>query len=169
MTACEPVELDFLDTAPFRFTATEVISRPAGEVFAALADAESWPRWVFAITGVTWTSPPPLGLGATRQVSMRGGLVADEVFIAWEDDVRMAFRFAEVNKGLVKGFAEDYQITDLGDGTCRIDWVMAMDLDGSTAVMRMGRPVFAAFIRKTLRGLRRYVERQPAPIGEASR
>lgn len=161
MTTCDPVDLTFLDAPPFRFTASEVIARSPAEVFAALADAESWPRWVFAITGVTWTSPPPLGLGATRRVSMRGGLVADEVFIAWEADARMAFRFHEVNKGQVKGFAEDYQVTDLGDGTCRIDWVMAMDLGGSSLVMRFGRPVFAAFIRRTLANFRRYVERQP--------
>ena len=34
-------------------------------------------RWASVITKVTWTSPEPRGVGTTRVVEMRGGIVGD--------------------------------------------------------------------------------------------
>ncbi len=159
---CEKVGLDYFDDAPVRFTASETIAATPEEVFAVFLDAHSWTRWVFAITGVEWTSPFPLQVGSTRTVHMRGGLSAYEEFIAWEPGRRMAFRFNEMSKATAAAFGEDYQVTDLGDGRCRVDWVMAMTPTGASRyTIPVIKPVMAAFIRKTLGNLRRYVESKP--------
>ena len=76
------VELDFIDNAPFRFVSTVDLAISPEQLFEVLADAESCPDWATAITKVTWTSPEPRGVGTTRTVNMRGGIVGDEVFLA---------------------------------------------------------------------------------------
>lgn len=160
--SCERVGLDYLDTAPFRFTAIETIATTPDKVFAVFLDATSWTRWVFAITGVEWTSPFPLAVGSTRTVHMRAGLSGFEEFLAWEPGRRMAFRFNEMSKPGADALAEDYQVTDLGDGRCRADWVMAMTPSGTGRhTMRVFKPFMAMFIRRTLANLRRYVESNP--------
>ena len=93
MHPCERVGLDFIDSAPFRFVSTVDLTITPEQVFEILDDAESWPLWATAITKVTWTSPQPHGIGTTRTVDMRGGLVGDEEFLAWEPHSHMAFRF----------------------------------------------------------------------------
>ncbi len=86
MQPCERVDLEFVDNAPFRFVSTvDLAITPPEQLFEVLGDAESWPRWASVITEVTWTSPPePRGVGTTRTVKMRGGIVGAEEFLAWE-------------------------------------------------------------------------------------
>jgi len=47
------------------FQNTVTIARPAGEVFAFLADLRNIPRWSYAIARTAPTSPGPAGAGAT--------------------------------------------------------------------------------------------------------
>jgi uncharacterized membrane protein len=44
---------------------TQTIDRPAGEVFAYLADMANNPRWQRGMRRCQWTSEPPLRLGST--------------------------------------------------------------------------------------------------------
>jgi hypothetical protein len=48
-------------------------------------------HWATVITKVTWTSPEPHGVGTTRVVNMRGGIVGDEQYLAWEPYAHTAF------------------------------------------------------------------------------
>ncbi|MDT5328010.1 MAG: hypothetical protein QOF25_5162 [Mycobacterium sp.] len=68
-----------------------------------------------AITKVVWTSSEPRGVGTTRTVSMRGAIVGDEEFIAWEPFSHMAFRFNQSTSNAVSGFAEDYRVVQTAD------------------------------------------------------
>ena len=77
MKPCERVDLDFIARAPFRFVSTVDLAITPEQVFEVLDDAESWPQWATVITKVTWTSPEPRGVGTTRTVHMRGGIVGD--------------------------------------------------------------------------------------------
>ncbi|MDT5211644.1 MAG: hypothetical protein QOF67_4059, partial [Mycobacterium sp.] len=104
MHPCERVGLDFTAHAPFRFVSTVDLAITPEQLFEVLADAESWPHWATAITKVTWTSPEPRGVGTTRTVNMRGGIVGDEEFLAWEPYSHMAFRFNEASSGSVAAF-----------------------------------------------------------------
>jgi hypothetical protein len=49
------------------------------------------PRWASAITNVTSTSPQPRGVGTTRTVDMRGGIIGDEEYLVWKPFIRIAF------------------------------------------------------------------------------
>src|SRR6201991_294519 len=110
MHQCERVGIDFIDSAPFRFVSTVDLTITPEQVFEALDDAESWPLWATVITKVTWSSPQPHGVGTTRTVDMRGGIVGDEEFSAWEPHSHMAFRFNQASIRSIAAFAEDYRV-----------------------------------------------------------
>ncbi len=109
MFPCQRVDLDFVDTAPFRFVSTVDLAITAEQVWEVLDDAESWPHWATVITKVTWTSPEPHGVGTTRVVNMRGGIVGDEEYLAWDPFSHMAFRFNEAvdaqHRGVRRGLS----------------------------------------------------------------
>jgi uncharacterized protein YndB with AHSA1/START domain len=163
MHACERVDLGFIDTAPFRFVSTVDLAISPEQLFEVLADAESWPHWATAITKVTWTSPEPRGVGITRTVNMRGGIVGDEEFLAWEPYTHMAFRFNEASSRSITAFAEDYRVVPTAGG-CHLTWVMAMKPKGIAGRigMTLARPVMAATFQKFLYNLRDYTDKRYA-------
>lgn len=139
---CERVGMDFFVTAPCRVVVSELVRATPERIFEVFCDADAWTRWAFPITAVEWTSPFPLGVGSTRTVHMRGGMVGWEEFIAWEPGRRMAFRFNQTVAGGPVAFAEDYVVAPAGEGTSRVQWTMAMSLTGIagrlTPVTRVG-------------------------------
>ena len=157
MQPCERVGLDFIDSAPFRFVSTVELAITPEQLFEVLGDAESWPHWATVITNVEWTSPEPRGIGTTRTVTMRGGIVGDEEFLAWEPFTHMAFRFNEASTGSIAAFAEDYRVVQTPGG-CHLTWVMAMKPNGvaAKAGMTLGRPVMGWMFQKFLYNLRDY-------------
>ena len=161
MYPCERVDLDFISDAPFRFVSTVELAITAEQLFEVLSDAEAWPQWASVITGVTWTSAAPYDVGTTRTVQMRGGIVGDEEFLAWEPHSHMAFRFNEASTTSIAAFAEDYWIVPDGQG-CHLTWVMAMKPRGAAARlgMRAGKPVMAWMFQRFLHNLRRYTDQR---------
>ena len=158
MHACERVDLDFIDNALFVFRNSVDLAITPEQVFEVLADAEAWPRWASVITKVTWTSPEPRGVGTTRIVEMRGGIVGDEEFLAWEPFTHMAFRFNECSTKAVAAFAEDYRVEVIGGG-CRLTWTMAQKPAGPArlAMVAVG-PLLNLGLRRFLGNLRRYTD-----------
>jgi carbon monoxide dehydrogenase subunit G len=119
MRPCGRVDVAELDRPTFAL-GVEIPVRP-DQLFEILEDAQAWPRWLTAITKVTWTSPDPKGIGTTRTVEIRGAFVADEEFIVWETNRRMAFRFTGCSRPIFRSFAEDYRIESTDNG-CRLTW-----------------------------------------------
>jgi uncharacterized protein YndB with AHSA1/START domain len=157
--SCEKVGLEFFDAAPTRYQAIQEITATPEQVFDVLLDADSWVRWAMPITAVEWTSGFPIEVGSTRTVHMRGGLVGYEEFIAYEHGVRMAFRFNEMSKDTMKAFAEDYRVTDLGGGRCRVEWTMAMKTARDGGFMsKLTGPIMSFMVRRMLRKFSRLVE-----------
>lgn len=154
---CERVDLDFIAHAPFRFVSTVDLAITPEQLFEVLGDAESWPQWATVITKVVWTSPEPRGVGTTRTVSMRGGIVGDEEFIAWEPFSHMAFRFNQSTSNAISAFAEDYRVVQTADG-CHLTWVMAIEPNGIAGRLGMtvGRPLMGWLFQRFLYNLRRY-------------
>ena len=156
---CERVDLDFVDHAPYRFVSEVDLAITPEQLFEVLADATSWPHWASVITNVTWTSPEPRGVGTTRTVEMRGGIIGDEEFLAWEPFTRMAFRFNESSTGTVAAFAEDYRVVPTAGG-CHLTWIMAMRPNGVAGRLGLftGRPVMGRLFQHFLHNLRRYTD-----------
>jgi carbon monoxide dehydrogenase subunit G len=160
MIACELVGLDFLRTAPHRFSNSVDLAVTPRQLFEVLADAEAWPRWASVITKVTWTSPEPRGVGATRVVDMRGGIVGNEEFLAWEPFRHMAFRFNESSSSALAAFAEDYLIEPTAQG-CRLTWTLANRLTGPARVAApLSAPLMNVAFRRFLANLRRYTDQR---------
>ena len=156
---CEHVGLDFIDSAPFRFTSKVDLAITPEQLFDVLADEQSWPHWATVITKVVWTSPEPRGVGTTRTVTMRGRIVGDEEFIAWEPFSHMAFRFNQSTSDAISAFAEDYRVVETATG-CHLTWVMAMKPSGLAGRLGMtvGQPVMEWLFQRFLHNLRRYTD-----------
>ncbi|HTM83990.1 MAG TPA: SRPBCC family protein [Mycobacterium sp.] len=154
---CERVELDFIANAPFRFVSTVDLAITPEQLFEVLSDETSWPHWATVITKVEWTSPEPRGIGTTRTVSMRGNIVGDEEFLAWEPFSHMAFRFNTSTSDAISAFAEDYRVVETAEG-CHLTWVMAMKPSGLAGRigMTLAQPVMAWLFQRFLHNLRRY-------------
>ena len=159
MYPCERVGLDFIDNAPIRFANS--VDLAIDQLWEVLADAGPWPRWAKVATKVTWTSPQPRGIGTTRTVNMRGGIVGDEEFLAWEPFTHMAFRFNGASSSTIAAFAEDYRVVPTADG-CHLTWVMAMKPKGAAGRigMSIGKPVMARTFQKFLYNLREYSDKR---------
>lgn len=162
MFPCERVDLDFIDNAPFVFRNSVDLAITPEQLFDVLADADSWPRWASVITKVTWTSPEPRGVGTTRVVEMRGGIVGNEEFLAWEPFTHMAFRFNECSTQAVAAFAEDYRV-EVIPGGCRLTWTMAQKPAGPARLaMYVVGPLLNLGLRRFLRNLRSYTDSRAA-------
>lgn len=159
MYPCERVDLDWIETAPFRFSNSVDLAITPEQLFDVLADAQSWPQWAKVITKVTWTSPKPYGVGTTRTVDMLGGLVGDEEFLAWEPFRYMAFRFNTCSNKVVAAFAEEYTVVETPGG-CRLTWTLAQKANGPARVgLVVGGPLMNLSFKWFLANLRRYTDK----------
>jgi uncharacterized protein YndB with AHSA1/START domain len=162
MFPCERVDLSFVDTAPFRFRNSVDLAITPEQLFEVFADAESWPRWVTPMTKVTWTSPEPRGIGTTRTVDVRGGVVVSEEFLSWEPFTRIAFRFNECSTRAFTALAEDYRVEAVPGG-CRLTWIMAVKPAGPARMaMLLVGPLLNLGLRRFLRNLRSYTDARAA-------
>ncbi|BDU05109.1 hypothetical protein FMUBM48_13720 [Nocardia cyriacigeorgica] len=157
---CEKVDKSFVDTAPHRFTNSVDLRVTPQQVYEVLAEAEPWPRWATVITDVTWTSPHPRGVGATRTVTMRAGMTAAEEFLAWDPGRHMAFRFNACSTRGIHAFAESYDIVPTDTG-CRLTWTLAMSGDRATQVsITLVGPLMNLTFRYFLRKLRKLTDQR---------
>ncbi len=155
----EKVGMDYFDSAPARFDAHQIIRASPSEIFDVFEDAAAWPQWAMPITKVEWTSEFPISIGSTRTVSMIGGLIGYEEFIAWDRGKRMAFRFNEASQPGTDAFAEDYRVTELSEQRCLVEWTMAMSPSGPAAkVFPITAPLLSGGLSWMLRQFRIQVE-----------
>lgn len=165
--ACDRVEDAFVDEAPVRYVNTVRIEAAPGRIWAALEDAAAWPRWATVIRSVEWTSPAPFGLGTTRTVTMAGGLVGYEEFIAWEPERRMGFRFNESTTSGVRAFAERYTLEPLSPDATQVTWTMAMAPKGvSRLIVPLTHWPMERMFGRMLRTFKQLVEAEYATAGE---
>ena len=75
----------------------------------------------------------------------------------------MAFSFVGCNKDATEKFLEDYRVTDLGDGRCRVEWYMAMETRGfSRNLMWVTRPIMRMANRRMFKKFKVYTEKYAA-------
>ncbi|PXW25896.1 UNVERIFIED_CONTAM: carbon monoxide dehydrogenase subunit G [Williamsia faeni] len=160
---CEPVDLTFFDSAPYRFRNSIDIGVTPEQLFEVLKDPDAWHEWLSSITKVNWTSPEPFGIGTTRTVEMGKSMACDEKFLAWEDNRRMTFRFDSASTKSFNAFAEDYAIETTTDG-CRMTWTVAINPAGGTRIaLAVAKPFLMDLIlRRYLKELRKFSESRSA-------
>ena len=117
MFSCDAVDLDYLDTAQLRLTASINVDRPPSEVFAALAhDPANWGEFFpgFARTG-RFHTPAPHGVGS-RYTKRFIGIRVDEVILVWDEGARLAFRVDATSAPAFHAWVEDYRFEPDGHG-----------------------------------------------------
>ena len=93
---------------------------PGALVFVPTAgpvDLNDWRQWWDWAPGAHWRQP--FGVGTTRTVEI-GSAVVEEVFFAWDEGARMAFRFDRTSLP-VKAAIEDYRVVPTAEG-CELVW-----------------------------------------------
>lgn len=166
---CEKVGLEVFDDMDKCIVSKVTLPCTPEALFACFEDAEAWTVWVDAIKQVEWTSPKPFGIGTTRAVTLPGGMIGYEEFLAWEPGKRMAFRFSQCSKKNVAVFAEDYQVTDLDDGRCHLVWSVAMEQRGVQKVIApLIKPLLRRYFQKTLNGLGNYMDTEGRKFSQAA-
>ncbi|WP_374972219.1 SRPBCC family protein [Spongiibacter marinus] len=160
---CVAVGLSFLDEANTVYRCEEIVKASHEQIFDVFENEIAWTQWAFPIQRVEWTSPKPFGVGTTRTVYMMGDMKVYEEFIAWERGKRMAFTFLASNKENPEKFLEDYRVTDLGNGCCKVEWYMAMEKRGGPSWRdTIARPIMARVNRSMFKKFRKYTERYAA-------
>ena len=116
MNAHRAVGEDFLTGATLRVSRRMAV--PPDAIWSAFVDGRAWTEWL-PLTGVTWTSPRPFGVGTTRTVEI-GAQRVEESFFSWTEGERMAFRF-DRSTFPVQAAVEDYRVQAV-DGGCEVTW-----------------------------------------------
>jgi carbon monoxide dehydrogenase subunit G len=166
---CTKVGVEFLEQTKNVFVATETIKATPEQIFDVFEDAHAWTVWAMPIQKVEWTSPKPYGVGTTRSVHMMGNMVGYEEFVEWERGKRMAFTFVGCSKNATDKFIENYRVTDLGDGSCKVEWHMAMETRGfSRHMMFLTRPLMRMANRRMFKKFKQYAEAYAADALPAS-
>lgn len=156
---CRKIDLDFFDTAPVRLRSEVELPCTPEVLFRSFEDGAAWEAWVDVIEKVEWTSPLPFRPGTTRTVHMPGGMAAYEEFLAWDAPRHVAFRFNQFTHKFLKAFGENYEVTDLGNGRCRLVWTVGMEPGGLLALFApLLKPLLARNTRKIAEELRRFME-----------
>lgn len=132
-----PVDGQFFDTAPIQLREAFDIARPAWQVWADLTDSNPL-SWCRILQSITWTSPPPYGVGTTRTArALAGASVLNERFFRWEEGTRQSFYVVDASTPLFKRFAEDYRLEPTSDTSCQLTWTIAIE---PQAVARIANP-----------------------------
>jgi uncharacterized protein YndB with AHSA1/START domain len=155
--SCRPETVAFTATAPLRVVATREIPAPADRIFAALADASSWPAWFPGLRAARWTSPGPHGVGSTRTVEV-GPLEVEEAFIVWEPGERIGFTFTATNLPGTRAGVELVELVPVGPDRTRVSYTVAVEPAGlPDRVAAAAAPVGRVAIGRGLAGLERYL------------
>jgi hypothetical protein len=144
------VEATFFDTAPFRLREAFDIPRSAAQVWADLT-TESPLSWCRMLRDVTWTSPPPFGVGTTRTARSIGNVsVIDERFFRWEEGRQQSFFAVKASVPLFRRFAEDYLVEPTSKTSCRFTWTIAIEPRPAARIANPGnRLLFGTLFRDT--------------------
>ena len=106
---------------------TAVLPASPARVFATLAAPEPWPRWLSLVENVAYRTDAR-GVGCERDVTVSGGGIIREHFIAWEPGHRLTFFVRETTSSLLAMFMEDYVLLPVDGGHTRLRWTVAARL-----------------------------------------
>jgi hypothetical protein len=124
--ALHPVDDSFFGTAPVVHRYPVKLPVPPEQVWEQISSDESLSAWRgLRLPRLTWTSPRPFGVDATREVVLPlSAMTVRERFFRWDEGKGYSFYVYEANRPLVDRFAEDYVVEPDGDGAL-LTWTIA--------------------------------------------
>lgn len=126
MATFTPQPVEWIHTAPVIAAATRELAATPDEVFAALADHESWPEWFEALSKVERFGDLHEGVGSNRRVHIGSRVTVDEEFNVWEPGERWGFTILSGPPGL-RSMNELVTIQPTGPDRCRVTYTMGID------------------------------------------
>src|SRR5215470_2998323 len=118
-------DLGFVDRAPIVHVVEATAPAPCQAVFAALADAEAWPRWFPGVRAARYTSPPPHGVGSVREAIVSGTRWVEEI-IVWEPDRRWGWTVTGASMPFAAAQIEVFELRPAG-ATTQARWTIALE------------------------------------------
>ena len=161
-TQLEPVDETFFDTATYRYSYPAELSVPPERVWESITSDRALADWGLGLRKLEWTSPRPFGIGTTRTVVLTGGSVEiHECFFRWEEGTRMSFYGVELNRGILRSFAEDYLVEKTPTGS-RFTWTIAMTpSEKGKRLLRISAPVNQLTYRAVPMRAKAYFKKHP--------
>ncbi|MCH7789232.1 MAG: SRPBCC family protein [Acidobacteria bacterium] len=105
----------WIEDAPVRVRAERTVSATPAQLWAVIADHESWPRWFDSVKKVEVTGVSD-AVDGTRRVTV-GPVVLEERFTRWEPEHVFAFAVTGMSHRLVKSLNERLTLTAQESGT----------------------------------------------------
>jgi len=154
---CDSCWDGFLDAAPCRVEAVELVPASAEATFAAIVEPAQRVRWSPGMIDARWLTPPPHGPGSERRVNHEA-LRSDQRVVAWEPGRRFSFYLTRAGTPAASQFMEEFMLSDEPFGTrvrWRIGWRLRLPLRALGGLSeRAAGPMFRSY----LGGLRRYLD-----------
>jgi uncharacterized protein YndB with AHSA1/START domain len=164
--AMTPQPPEWTDSAPVKISASREIVASPDEIFDALADDESWPKWFPKMTKAERYGEIDEGVGACRRVSV-GRVKVDEEFIEWVPGKTWGFTALDITGAppLLDSMNERVSIQQLSPDRCRVTYLMALGPRRGTPWLfdKMLRGGLTKMLRNTLCGLNRHLEELSSP------
>lgn len=151
-----PADMSFVESSPFQLRNRAVIAAPPERVFEIIATGEGQDEWFQDFVACRWTSPPPHGEGATREIELQR-MKVKERFLVWEPGKRLSFCLYASTLPLVTEMLEDMQLEPVGEKDTLLRWdVHYRPSLGMRLVHPAVRLVFGQMFRASIDGLARY-------------
>ncbi|MCP4136519.1 MAG: SRPBCC family protein [bacterium] len=144
-----------------RFYVENIITVPAGaeDLFDVIAGKDE-KEWFPGFLEYHWLSDEPQGVGSVRDYRTES-IRLIEHFLIWDRGTHFCFTVSECSKPFFKRFMEDYIITTISDGECRLQWRIYYE---PTLLIRMVhkimRSAFKNDIQKAANNLAAYFEKR---------
>jgi hypothetical protein len=152
-------DIGFVERAPAVHRAAETLAAPRARVFAAFADAGSWPRWFPSVQAAAYLSPPPYGVGTIREARVSGTRWLEEM-IAWDEGVRWGWTVVGASVPFATAQVECFEFADAPAGGTTVRWTLALE---PRLVARLGARFATAALARMLGRATRALDAQLAP------
>jgi uncharacterized protein YndB with AHSA1/START domain len=143
----------FFEEAPLVVPATVALDAPPDRVWEALGSDAMW-SWAPIIDQVTWITPRPHAVGATRRLRLLKVNVIEELFYRWDEGRRATFRVVAQSRPMLDGLAEDFLLEPRAGGGTTLTWTMAVAARGVPAPPKALVPVLAKANATAIGGIR---------------
>ena len=138
-------------------TSDIVISADRARVMGVIADFESYPEWATGVKKCTVVREGDAGRAEQVRFVLDASPIRDEYVLAyvWSGDEQVTWTLAEGH--MVKAMDGAYVLTDLGDGSTRVTYRLAVDV-AIPLIGMLKRKAEKVIIDTALKGLKKRVE-----------
>ena len=140
-------------------TSDIVIAADRAAIMGVIADFDSYPQWATGVKNCSVLKEGPDGRPEQVRFVLDASPIKDEYVLAyvWDHDDSVTWTLAEGQ--MVKAMDGAYLLADLGDGTTRVTYRLAVDV-AIPLIGMLKRKAEKVIIDTALKGLRNRVELQ---------